>query len=147
MTPLTITVDRDTIRERLRHLGVESGTRDGELIVVIEDLTFWIDIDSFDSALRMTTAHPRVLRGESEMLAGQLLASALNTVPDQGVVDLLPDVGILTVSFELAYHGNVELAVVDDFIVQSLSAGVVMNGRMGDELDPLIRKVQEIHRS
>ncbi|MCK7637518.1 hypothetical protein [Corynebacterium pygosceleis] len=143
MTSEPVSPDRSTLHARLLALGLESGTRDGELIVTVENLTFWFRTGT-DSSLTVTTAHPRVLGGENEITAGEILASALNTVSGNGRVVLLPDVGLLTVSFDLDGTAQATAGALDEFILSSLSRGVVTEARIREELDPLILRVAEL---
>ncbi|MCK7660941.1 hypothetical protein JIM95_005985 [Corynebacterium sp. CCM 8835] len=144
MSTSTPAMDMRFIRERLHALGFGTGTRDGELIVIVGDLTYWFRMDGPGSRLTVTTAHPRVLRGRTETLAGEMLATALNTIPGPGEVSFLPDVGILAVTFDLPVREPVTAVELDEFIMETLSIGVVVAERISAELQPLIRRVGDL---
>ncbi|MBI8990039.1 hypothetical protein [Corynebacterium meridianum] len=137
-------IDIGLILDRLHALGLATGTRDGELVVDVGELTYWFRVDTPENRVVVTTAHPRILRGRVETLAGELLAGALNTIPGSGEVSLLPDVGILAVTFELSAAAPVAAVELDEFILQTLSTGVVIAERISAEIEPLIRRVEGV---
>ena len=143
MSETTQPIDMGRILDRLHALGFGTGTRDGELVVIVGELTYWFRGNESGDRLTVTTAHPRVLRGRTETLAGELLAGALNALPGPGEVSLLPDVGILTVTFGLPIRESVPVADLDEFILETLSTGVVVVERISAELEPLIGRVGE----
>ena len=144
MSASTPPIDKALIREQLHALGFGTDTRDGELIAVIGDLTHWFRVDTPGNRLTVTTAHPRVLRGRAATLAGELLATALNTLPGPGEVTFLPDVGILTVNFGFASCHPVPVEELDEFLLETLSTAVIVVERISTEIDALIERVEGV---
>ena len=144
MSASTPPIEKALIRARLHALGFDTDTRDGELIAVIGDLTHWFRVDTPGSRLTVTTAHPRVLRGRAEALAGELLATALNALPGPGEVTFLPDVGILTVNFEFVSGHPVPVGELDEFILETLSTAVIVVERISTEIEVLIQCVEGV---
>ncbi|MBI8999489.1 hypothetical protein M0E87_01390 [Corynebacterium sp. CCM 9185] len=147
MPPSTSPTGIGVIRDRLHALGFGTGTRDGELIVIVGELTYWFKVCKPGDRLTVTTAYPRPLQGRTETLAGELLSAALNGIPGPGKVSLLPDVGILTVTFDFPLGAPIPAEELDEFILEALSTGVIVAERISAELDPLIRRVEDMTRT